>query len=52
MTTSDKRKAQYREATRKNWQDKKAAGWKRMYIWIKPEWKKEILEFIEKLKCS
>lgn len=49
---TEKRKAQQREASKKNWKDKKAAGWKKISVWIRPDWKKEILEILEKLKSK
>ncbi len=48
--TTDKRKAQYREATKNNYTDRKNNGWIRISVWIKPEKKVEILNYIKGLK--
>lgn len=48
--TTEKRKAQYRAATKNNYENKKADGWKAMRIWIRPEWKQDILDYIKTLK--
>lgn len=47
---TDKRKQQYKEATAKNKAKKEAGGFKRVYFWIKPEWKKDIISLINTLK--
>ena len=46
--TTEKRKAQYREASKNNRAKKQLEGWKR--LWIPPSLIKEVKELIEQLK--
>ena len=48
--TPDNRKEQLRKSAQKSRDKKRLAGFIPWEIWIKPEWKKEILEVIERLK--
>lgn len=50
MTTTDKRKAQLREGTKRSRAKKEIAGFVRWEISVREEWKERILKFVEKLK--
>jgi len=48
--TSEERKRQFRVNTKRANQKKIDEGWTRILLWVRPEWRSKVVDFVKQLK--